>query len=899
MRTISTAYEQLLTKRGGTMRRVRVSVKDSGGTFRDLTTYLGKDFVLAGSWGEGVDDNGFTGDCEVFRQDGRTNLSPYMTKSRANLGLAYPGTFSPLIDVGREVLVEWAIAPKGTPTSSLTWVIGMRGKVADHDPTSGRVRFTVVGRFVDLLNAFIEEERVYAHADPADGDATKGLRLYKEGDTYAVNELLMPGESKRNGHFYKVTAITTGIAGAEGTYSTTGGAVVMGGVTVTDVGVTTITTGTALEVLLQQLANDNLSGAPTITCPVSPGWLLKWWLQARTAAWTAMRTLVDQIGWELRDVWHSGSSDFRFELRSVDRAKVAPDRTFGPGDRYRLRKLAKNWDGIRNRIRVWFYDSADTDLGGQPKRKSVIREDAASKTKYGTRFMEVSEAYDEKTGTGSNIDTTAEANAFADAMLSDLKEPNAEQECDVPFFPFVELGDLYRFTDDGKHYDVNVDLAVVAYRHSFTIGGGKSPRFRTTLTCRGQPASGYEKWLERDAGRNAEIHRINLHSKFFTNMNTFIGGPGGAKAKAAESLSKHALAQGYDFHLSKTSGFAPSTSTLKQSGYNNQLTIGDGDPGETYYGVTYPWHFNDQKKSYGAKSEEFTVVPGYLEPKHVNPEKFRGELPPNGSFEGFTREEGVTVPPDNWEMGAAGVWVTDVDVGPAKGGADAKDGARYLRFKNTSVATDVRSKWFPISGGNIHELRAWIYRDSGDNEVDLQIEWVTYDKTAISTSTLVVDLGDLTLDVWSLIRTMITAPATAAFARVHVKKSTAHSSEFHVDGVRVEDVGGDWFSLTPENSWQAIGGSWPPSPVARRYPNGDVRVRLALYDGASGTTCATLPEDMRPPYEVQCAGFTAAGDMCRGYVSTAGAIQINDGPVSDVATNGGIFEFTFSTLADP
>jgi hypothetical protein len=837
MRAISTAYDQLLKARGGTMRRLRVSVKDSGGTFRDLTTYLGSNFLLAGSWGESVDDNGFEADFEVLRNQHKVNLSPYMTTSPANLGFAYPGVFAPLIDVGREILVEWAVAPSGTPASALTWVIGMRGHIDSHDPTDGRVRFTARGRFGQVLDAFIENERVYAHADTADPDATKGLRPYVEGETYAINELVLPGEAKRNGHFYKVTAITTGIAGAEGTYSIVGGAVVMGGITLTDVGVTTVATGTALETVLQQIVNDNMSAPITINTPASPGWMIKWFLQQRTGTWSALRVLVDQIGWDLRDVWNAGLGDLRFELRDPNRAKVAPDRTFGSGDRYTLTRLEKRLDGIRNVIKVWYYDSADLDVAGNPKKKSRVVTSPTSIAKYGRRFMEVAEA------ATSTIDTTAEADAFANAMLSDLSEPNAEQELELSFFPFAELCDLYRFSGDGKHYDQNTDLAVVSYRHRF-VTSGQGASVHTSITCRGKPSTGYERWLTLDAGRNKETHRANVSGKYIANIPVVTGGPGAARAKAAETFAKHALPNGIDWHFSKTASFAPTGNTLRASGYSNMHQL-DGDPGDTYYGALVPWHWNDQKKSYGAKSEEFTIVPGYLEPKHINPEKFRMELPPNGSFEGFTREEGLAVPPDNWEM-QTGVWNTDVQAGPIKGGPNARDGAKYLRFMNTNLRTAVRTKWFPVNGGHLHSLKAWVYRNGGANGFDLQIEWVDATKAAISTSTFTRAFSTLVDSAWNRITTRMTAPVTAAFARFIVEKSAVSTDQFNIDGVQIEDVGEDWHSIgaagepTFQNSWVNFGGNYAAAAF-RKDAFGWVHLKGVVKTGTIGATIFVLP----------------------------------------------------------
>src|SRR6185295_14983948 len=246
------------------------------------------------------------------------------------------------------------------------------------------------------LDALIEVERAYAFADPSDSDATKGCRIYQNGDTYAVGELAVPSEHKLNGHFYAVTSITTGIGGTEGTWNTgAGSTTTFGGVTFTEKGATTTSMGTDVEKVMQQILNDNMSSAPTLTTPVSPAWAIRYYAQDRTGAWTAARALADQIGWDLRHKYNSGTSDYRLELNDVPRSKTTPDRTFSPSQRFKISRLETKLDGIRNVIRIIFLDSQDLDPQGFPKRKVVTVSDSTSITKYGRRYMEVSE---DKTG---------------------------------------------------------------------------------------------------------------------------------------------------------------------------------------------------------------------------------------------------------------------------------------------------------------------------------------------------------------------------------------------------------------------------------------------------------------------------------------------------------------------
>ena len=267
MRTINADYDALLKAKGGTFKRFRVRVRDALGTLRDLTTYPGIDFVVSASWSENVDSQGH--DCTIIirRNYELLNLSPFMEGSALNRRFESPGTYAPLIDLGREVFVDWSISATETPT----YVVGFHGYIDSFNPANsdGTMRLTARGQYALALDTFIERERAYAFATPSDIDATKGLRIYANGDVFAAGELVIPSEAKLNGRFYAISSITTGIAGTEGTWPI-GGSATFGGVTVTDVGPTTTSVGTNVETVIQQILNDNMTSAPTLTTTVSP-----------------------------------------------------------------------------------------------------------------------------------------------------------------------------------------------------------------------------------------------------------------------------------------------------------------------------------------------------------------------------------------------------------------------------------------------------------------------------------------------------------------------------------------------------------------------------------------------------------------------------------------------------
>ena len=79
---------------------------------------------------------------------------------------------------------------------------------------------------------------------------------------------------------------------------------------------------------------------------------------------------------------------------------------------------------------------------------------------------------------------------MADAALSDLAWPDAEQAIEMLLWPAAEIGDLYRFRANGVHYDRDHDWAVTSVRHQIALD-----RHRTTIRTRGKPAGMYRQWF--------------------------------------------------------------------------------------------------------------------------------------------------------------------------------------------------------------------------------------------------------------------------------------------------------------------------------------------------------------------------------------------------------------------
>jgi hypothetical protein len=234
--------------------------------------------------------------------------------------------------------------------------------------------------------------------------------------------------------------------------------------------------GRRLDLVIQDIITDWAPGI-TLAVPVLPAYVVTTYLQQPESVWDAIRTLAGLPGWDLRFGWDATGFINDVRLIEPDRAKTTPDWTFAPAFIHNVQALAIDRTWIRNSIRVTYLDAA-----GDIQHEDVT--DATSIARYGEQWAEIIR------GQGSPIDTATEANDLAVAALADLSTPIADQTVEVPFFWPLELGDLYRFSANGIHYNSNQDLAVTGHRWEIS-----AKKARSYITCRGKPAGFYLNWL--------------------------------------------------------------------------------------------------------------------------------------------------------------------------------------------------------------------------------------------------------------------------------------------------------------------------------------------------------------------------------------------------------------------
>jgi hypothetical protein len=630
----------------------RVRIKDSGGTFRDLTTYPGFNAVQSFSVTDAVGSPHMEADVELTREFFKLSLSPYMQGSALNRGFSPSTSPVALIAIKREFVIEIAITPVGRAPGAGDWFEVFRGRVDYVNPANNAtVRFggrDLAGRIADQQ---IKKERVYAFAVVA-GVAVP-LRPWAPGMTVAVGEYMLPASNGDNDSgadkfFVCDTAGTT--ANAEPTWST--GANINDGTARWDYVGAPSTAGRPVEQVIQNLLDDNRAtgdAAVTLYTPTSPSWAITQYIQSRDRNLQAIRALAQQIGWDCRMKWRSGTSQFELTLYEPERAKVTADYTFARNTYEEPTKLETAIENIRNAWRVTYSDTADLWPDGSAKRKVIEVTDSTSITDYGELWAEISEA------SNSNVNTVTEATKLANAALSDCSRPTADFVVKTKqAFPWVELGDLYTFSADGRRYDTDLTFAVTGWKLT-----GEKGKLATEFQMRGKPALSAWSWIAVTTTMPfvmAELQPPPLYTHFPGGKNpkvTTLRVPGGVGIKLSGDTidSKQRGDTDYEIHVSKLPGFTPDGSTLKGVSKGKLVTVDDLKLGLAYYGKIVP-RMRDRsgRLARGQPGAEFTFSPGYVKAGMIDRRAIEGI--PNGDFaDWYDESPAPEFPPEQWTTG--------------------------------------------------------------------------------------------------------------------------------------------------------------------------------------------------------------------------------------------------------
>lgn len=523
--------------------------------------------------------------------------------------------------------------------------------------------------------------------------------------------------------------------------------------------------GNPLQDILQEILDDTLTvDAPTIYTPTAPGWNITQFTTTQQSILDQLLLLVDQIGWNLRFKWDSGTSAFRLTL-------YEPDRT-GTSSMYQLdhiltwQDLDLSVDDIRNVVVVQYPDTGNLDASGQPTPATYTAEDSSSIATYGRRWMGVTE------DGSSNIDTATEAQAMAEAILSDLSQPLANVAVEIPFFHAVEIEDRYTVPADAFHTDDDRVWAVIGFRHTV-----EASVVRTALTLRGTVASGHRyRWLGMSAmpGVGPLQQTIGPGATETQGRNL----PGAVEvAIAAGKLRGLHQDVTYELHAG-IPGFVAdltmgSSTFIRRDPRAAAMQVfadarGRLPIGETVDVVIYPL---DHLGNYGPEIRISDVAADRLGTHHL-----AGAQRVAGSFLGsvFSKQSrGSTFGPDGWHI-ITGTWDTDLSLDTGAYYSAPETGKYALTLRNTATASKARSDTVPVnSRRRYHWQSAYkASRASVGDTIQIALEWLDADENVLSTEYLQNGVAAAT-GSWQTLRRTAAPPTGAAYVRFFLSKSTA------------------------------------------------------------------------------------------------------------------------------
>ena len=256
--------------------------------------------------------------------------------------------------------------------------------------------------------------------------------------------------------------------------------------------------GVAIETVMEQiLANWTDLSTTVLWTPVSPGFLIApAYKPDKQSVLDAITTLSQLIGWNVLEAYSTASSGWRLKFSEPTRTVTSSGKvwTFGADQYFAVNDMAMSRRDVRNYIPVLY--------GGSTSRTSLIVQSTSSQDEYGLRYMEFEESIN------SPIATSSEAYNLGFAAVTDLKEPPATHEIELPYWWPGELNDFYEFTPNGIHYSSAQYLACYGITHDLRGGTG-----RTLVRTRGRPAGHYLQWLNYRSGGNlvfAEVLGVEI-----------------------------------------------------------------------------------------------------------------------------------------------------------------------------------------------------------------------------------------------------------------------------------------------------------------------------------------------------------------------------------------------------
>lgn len=419
------------------------------------------------------------------------------------------------------------------------------------------------------------------------------------------------------------------------------------------------TRGTLLEVLAQQILNDCWLGPGNVPVLQSKGaksgWYIQPYMQSSMSALDAIMALVNQIGFDFRELWNPTIAGFSPTIIDVPRTSPAVVFTWSPDQYQDVQEANIGLDGIRTRVNALYSDFGNIDpttlqpmivstlfgaIGPPAVAALGIAINSAAEEIWNPHYMAI--AYE----ACPQVDNTVVA-ALANNILADLSQPVLNATLLSLAFPYAELHDFYQYLANGRVWDSTQSLAVVSLKHTWTAqspgsnsngsqvessggppsasSGSSSVGGRTTIGVRGAPAGGYQKWLAMEAAPGkAALLKTSAVPLPSIAAPTATSAPTGAHLQMATgAFIRHLNIDTIELHISTTASFTPSaagawngtTSTLFHAGKQTQWDVHGLTAGHGYFHKVV-LRDHRQNKVIGVEGS-FTA--GYLELTGLDP----------------------------------------------------------------------------------------------------------------------------------------------------------------------------------------------------------------------------------------------------------------------------------------
>ncbi len=915
MRTIS-ADQQAIISSGTQGEHLRLSVKDSGGTFRFLGTYGGFNAIKSVTWSERVDAPHMICDIVILREMNKLSFAPMVETSPINKNFNTATAFSALIALTREVKVEVAITPMDRSPNAGSWMEVFRGRIDSIDSASGYdIKIGCRSLGGRLSQQFIKTELVYSYA--AVSGVAVPLRIWEPqipvviNVTYALPATRGTDDAGFN-KFFKCSQ--SGTTGTSEPVWTTGSAQTDGTAKWDYVGAPT-TSGNPVEQVMQNILNDHRHSSDatvTLYTPSSPSWGIHQFIQQREFVLDAISKLAKQIGWDLRFKWRPSSSQFELTFYQPTRSAPSVDKVFGVSDYENPTRLSVDIANIRNSWRVVYSDQSDLWPDGSPKRKTIEVSDPTSIGKYGELWAEIQE------GEASQIDSSTEATILVNAALSDCKEPTAELGVVLTRgFPWVEVNDYYTFNANRLHFSVNQSLAVTGWTQHFD-----GLRLKTSLEVRGLPSIGSSTWIGSTVhpmltpvSQNRPPNTSAFNGTQTPNTGVLITVGGASINTNQATRDKNRLPDDdMEIHLYTASGQTLDSGTLKHvaNSATSSKTFSDLVPGKPYFGKTVARSKIDGKIVRGQPSAEFSFEAGRAKSGHYNSTSTQSHLPLNGNFE-HASDDITNFPPDHWTVTPLGGETESYGLfGSVYSSFDSDKGRIMSLNPFAGERGRILCSPFEVRRGirsfNIYaSIRRLVGSGSG-SPYDLLVDVFGYADAELSTLitnytvTLRGDAGGPypSINTWyeSVIKfgaDYSTIPNNVNFIQLAIRRSTAGSTlvGWDIGDVYVQEADFahaiidqlPWISMTLTTGWVNFGSTARYMKDSLGFVH--LRGRPQRTSGSSAII-ATLPVGYRPTDE-RVFAVDSANAYGRININSDGSVHLEIGTATSWASLDGIY----------